>query len=64
MFSIYFQIYVVDCSDHQRLEETGQELAELLEDEKLRGVALLVYANKQDLATGKYDHEHTYINSA
>ncbi|CAH0697208.1 unnamed protein product [Spodoptera exigua] len=44
-------IYVVDCSDHQRLEETGQELAELLEDEKLRGVPLLVYANKQDLAS-------------
>lgn len=47
-----FQIYVVDCSDHQRLEETSLELAELLQDEKLRGVPLLVYANKQDLATG------------
>ncbi|XP_045455411.1 ADP-ribosylation factor-like protein 3 [Melitaea cinxia] len=44
-------IYVVDCSDHQRLEETSLELAELLQDEKLRGVPLLVYANKQDLAT-------------
>lgn len=48
-----FQIYVVDCSDHVRLEETSQELAELLQDDKLRGVPLLVYANKQDLATGK-----------
>ncbi|CAG9569484.1 unnamed protein product [Danaus chrysippus] len=44
-------IYVVDCSDHVRLEETSQELAELLQDDKLRGVPLLVYANKQDLAT-------------
>lgn len=49
----YLQIYVVDCSDHQRLEETSHELAELLEDEKLRGVPMLVYANKQDLASGE-----------
>lgn len=48
-----FQIYVVDCSDHQRLEETSQELAELLQDDKLRNVPLLVYANKQDLTTGE-----------
>ncbi|KAI8423252.1 hypothetical protein MSG28_014281 [Choristoneura fumiferana] len=46
-------IYVVDCSDHQRLEETSQELAELLQDDKLRNVPLLVYANKQDLTTGE-----------
>ncbi|XP_048001745.1 ADP-ribosylation factor-like protein 3 [Cydia fagiglandana] len=44
-------IYVVDCSDHQRLEETSQELSELLQDDKLRNVPLLVYANKQDLST-------------
>ncbi|XP_059050553.1 ADP-ribosylation factor-like protein 3 isoform X1 [Achroia grisella] len=44
-------IYVVDSSDHQRLEETSQELTELLQDDKLRGVPLLVYANKQDLST-------------
>lgn len=43
------QIYVVDSADIKRLEETGQELSELLLEEKLRGVPLLVYANKQDL---------------
>ncbi|XP_012143898.1 ADP-ribosylation factor-like protein 3 isoform X2 [Megachile rotundata] len=42
-------IYVVDSADIKRLEETGQELSELLLEEKLRGVPLLVYANKQDL---------------
>lgn len=43
------QIYVVDAADIQRLEETSLELLELLEDEKLQGVPVLVYANKQDL---------------
>lgn len=31
------------------MEETSIELYELLEDEKLVGVPVLVYANKQDL---------------
>ncbi|KAG7297296.1 ADP-ribosylation factor protein 3 [Plutella xylostella] len=44
-------IYVVDCSDTVRLQETSAELMELLQDEKLKAVPLLVYANKQDLAT-------------
>ncbi|KXJ76432.1 hypothetical protein RP20_CCG009630 [Aedes albopictus] len=43
-------IYVIDSSDRKRLEETGDELAELLLDDKLRQVPLLVFANKQDIA--------------
>ena len=43
------QIYVVDSADIRRLEETGQELSELLLEDKLRNVPLLVYANKQDM---------------
>ncbi|XP_014673158.1 PREDICTED: ADP-ribosylation factor-like protein 3 isoform X1 [Priapulus caudatus] len=42
-------IYVIDSADRKRFEETGVELAELLEEEKLSGVPLLIYANKQDL---------------
>ncbi|XP_064631050.1 ADP-ribosylation factor-like protein 3 [Lineus longissimus] len=42
-------IYVIDSSDQKRFEETGQELAELLEEEKLKGVPVLIFANKQDL---------------
>ncbi|GAB6022578.1 ADP-ribosylation factor protein 3 [Chamberlinius hualienensis] len=42
-------IYVIDSADRRRFEETGVELSELLADEKLAGVPLLVYANKQDL---------------
>ncbi|TFK00568.1 translation initiation factor eIF-2B subunit epsilon [Platysternon megacephalum] len=44
-------IYVIDSADKKRFEETGQELAELIEDESLTGVPLLVFANKQDLAS-------------
>uniref|UniRef100_A0A3P8Y8H2 ADP-ribosylation factor-like protein 3 n=1 Tax=Esox lucius TaxID=8010 RepID=A0A3P8Y8H2_ESOLU len=44
-------IYVIDCSDRKRFEETGQELAELMEDEKLSMVPLLIFANKQDVMT-------------
>ena len=42
-------IYVIDSSDRKRLEETGQELLSLLEEDKMAGVPLLVLANKQDL---------------
>lgn len=42
-------IYVIDSADVKRHEETGFELAELLEEEKLSGVPVLVFANKQDL---------------
>ena len=40
-------IYVIDSSDRRRMEETGVELNQLLEEEKLAGIPLLVYANKQ-----------------
>merc|ERR1719331_1820050 len=41
--------YVIDSSDKRRLEESGSELRELLAEDKLGGVPLLVFANKQDL---------------
>ena len=43
------QIYVVDCADRRRVEECRDELEELLDEDKLAGVPLLVFANKQDL---------------
>jgi len=42
-------IYVIDSADRKRFEETGEELFDLLDEEKLAAVPLLVYANKQDL---------------
>ncbi|KAF7254018.1 ADP-ribosylation factor-like protein 3 [Varanus komodoensis] len=44
-------IYVIDSADRKRFEETGQELAELIDEEKLSGVPVLIFANKQDLLT-------------
>lgn len=42
-------IYVVDCADKRRLEETGLELQAILGEEKLVGVPVLIFANKIDL---------------
>eukprot|EP00759_Apiculatamorpha_spiralis_P040740 PhF_6_TR39618/c0_g1_i1/m.58699/K07944/ARL3; ADP-ribosylation factor-like protein 3 len=50
-------VYVVDSSDKFRMDEAGQELDELLQDEKLAGVSVLVFANKQDLATAQKPQE-------
>ncbi|XP_026473920.1 ADP-ribosylation factor-like protein 3 [Ctenocephalides felis] len=44
-------LYVIDSVDRRRLEESSDELYDLLADEKLKGVPLLVFANKQDLDT-------------
>ena len=43
-------IYVIDSSDRIRMEECADELQGLLEEDKLAGVPLLIFANKQDLA--------------
>lgn len=42
-------LYVIDSADRKRLEETGLELTELLSEEKLVGVPVMIFANKQDL---------------
>ncbi|TMW52575.1 hypothetical protein DOY81_002321, partial [Sarcophaga bullata] len=42
-------VYVIDCTDRERLAETGNELFEMLMDNRLKQVPLLVFANKQDL---------------
>lgn len=42
-------VYVIDSADRARLEESTLELNELLQDEKMVGVPLLIFANKQDL---------------
>ena len=42
-------IYFVDASDRKRVEESGLQLFALLEEETLKKVPVLVFANKQDL---------------
>ena len=53
-WSNYFEssdalVYVVDSSDERRLEESSMELKNLIAEDKLSGIPLLVFANKQDL---------------
>lgn len=53
------QIYVIDSADKRRMEETGVELQQLLDEEKLSHVPLLVMANKQDLLSASTPAEIT-----
>ncbi|KAK8850709.1 hypothetical protein IAR55_004629 [Kwoniella newhampshirensis] len=42
-------VWVVDSSDRLRMEDCRKELVGLLQEERLAGATLLVFANKQDL---------------
>jgi len=42
-------VYMIDSTDKRRVDEAGEELTGLLEEELLNGVPVLIYANKQDL---------------
>nr|CAB3222738.1 ADP-ribosylation factor 3 [Phallusia mammillata] len=42
-------IFVVDCSDEDRIEEAKDELHRIINDREMRDAVLLVFANKQDL---------------
>jgi len=43
-------IWVVDSADRMRLELCKEELKKLLQQERLAGASLLIFANKQDVA--------------
>ncbi|RKP07638.1 ADP-ribosylation factor-like protein 2 [Thamnocephalis sphaerospora] len=43
-------VWVVDAADRARLADCKRELAVLLQEERLAGASLLVFANKQDLS--------------
>ncbi len=42
-------VFVVDCSDRARMGEAQKALKKILSDEHLKGVPLMVLANKKDL---------------
>lgn len=42
-------IYVVDSNDTERIAEASEELFTILQDDSLRGIPVLVLANKQDM---------------
>ena len=43
-------IYVVDSGDRERVEESKAAFDRMIKNENVRGIPLLVAANKQDLA--------------
>jgi Arf/Sar family protein len=43
-------IYVVDCADRDRISRAASEFKSIIEDPLMRHSAILVFANKQDLA--------------
>lgn len=60
----YFQntqglIFVVDSNDRERIEEAREELNRMLNEDELRGAALLVFANKRDLPNAMTSQEVT-----
>ncbi|XP_067243183.1 ADP-ribosylation factor 4-like [Chanodichthys erythropterus] len=52
-------IFVVDSSDHDRIEMAAEELNMMLAEDEMREVVLLVLANKQDLPKAMAVHELT-----
>ncbi|KAJ9521362.1 ARF-like GTPase [Haematococcus lacustris] len=42
-------VYVIDSSDRKRMVESGSELDMILEEDKMKNVPVLIFANKQDL---------------
>jgi GTPase SAR1 family protein len=42
-------IYIVDSNDRERLKEARDELHGILDSDEMRGVPVVVIANKQDL---------------
>ncbi len=45
-------VFVVDSSDHARIEEAKTELHRILNDLEMSDCLLLVFANKQDIPGG------------
>uniref|UniRef100_A0A9R1SIF8 ADP-ribosylation factor n=2 Tax=Cyprinus carpio TaxID=7962 RepID=A0A9R1SIF8_CYPCA len=52
-------IFVVDSSDHDRIETAAEELKAMLAEDEMRDAVLLVLANKQDLPKAMPVHELT-----
>ena len=44
-------VYIIDCSDIERFEESKKELDTLLSEESLRNVPFLILGNKIDIPT-------------
>ena len=50
-------VFVVDSADRERIEYSRQELDIMLQEEELKGVPVLILANKQDLPGAMNEQE-------
>ncbi|KAI5996359.1 ADP-ribosylation factor family-domain-containing protein [Pisolithus albus] len=50
-------VWVVDSSDRVRIQDCKEELHNLLQEDRLTGASLLVFANKQDIHGSMTDKE-------
>jgi len=50
-------VYVIDSADRERLDVSRQELEMMLQEEELKGVPVLILANKQDLPEAMNEQE-------
>jgi ADP-ribosylation factor-like protein 3 len=57
MFKFESQVYVIDSADRMRIDESSKELQALLEEEKLAGIPMLIYANQKDLTNAMSSDE-------
>ena len=59
-------IYVVDSGDRERVEESKAAFDKMIKNETIKGIPLLVAANKQDLADcmGVREVKHLFENNA
>ena len=58
-------IYVVDSGDRERVEESKAAFDKMIKNETIKGIPLLVAANKQDLADcmGVREVKHLFENN-
>lgn len=52
-------IFVVDSNDPERMEEAKEELYKIVSNDELKGAAILVLANKQDISGAMSPNEIT-----
>ena len=52
---------MIDSADHDRFDETGHQLSELLDEPKLKGVPVLIFANKMDLQLAKHQDDVSWF---
>ncbi|KFB45723.1 hypothetical protein ZHAS_00013741 [Anopheles sinensis] len=50
-------IFVIDCTDVDRMHEVRQEFHRIINDSEMRRASILIFANKQDLPNAMKPHE-------